>query len=403
MKIFQKLQLKFVLIPLAIGGMLLAIVFSTIFGITYYGVDKTAQQCIIRTLGYKIEDLTDLPLDRNSCIAIVKIDDFYKFYNTQFYPEEMLKKIIDTAINEESFNYNIDNHSFKMGYTTSIIGEHLVKIYAIYDCTDDYTNLKRLGISLSTIYIISLIALSLISYAFSLSAVKPIKNAFYKQQELVANASHELKTPLTVITTNLDLVSNDKAIGEENKKWLDSARYQLSRMNNLVLQMLELSSLESPTHSEKITFQNINFSELCEGILLSFEAVAFEKMIIIDSEVEKDIFYSADKTELEKLVTIIVDNAIKYTPNNGKITFKLFKDTKNIIANVTNYGIGMTQEETEKVFERFYKLDPSHKESGNSFGLGLSIAKSIADSMNGDIICKSELDKYTTFEIILPV
>ena len=94
---------------------------------------------------------------------------------------------------------------------------------------------------------------------------------------------------------------------------------------------------------------------------------------------------------------------IKYTPKNGEISVSLAKTLKMISIKVTNTGEGIPQEKINRIFDRFYKLDASHKESGNSFGLGLSIAKLIANSMNGDVICYSELGKFTTFEIQLPL
>ena len=187
----------------------------------------------------------------------------------------------------------------------------------------------------------------------------------------------------------------------ENKKWLDSATYQLKRMNSLVLQMLELSRLEMK--GNQLHHDDVNLSDLATGTLLSFEASIYEKNILLTADIAQDVHYECDKIEVEKLMTILLDNAKKYTPEEGEITFTLQSLPKSIKMRVTNSGGGLSKEECENVFERFYKSDHSHKESGNSFGLGLSIAKSVVTSLGGSIRCMSDGMSWTAFEITLPV
>lgn len=403
MKIFKRLQLRFILIPLLVGGTLLGIVFSTIFGITFIGTESAIDSNIRKTLEVAFNNPPSYtPSDRNSCVIFIKIENEYQSFNTQYYDAKSIDDIAKKAFSKQSYHFKTDSRQFKMGYKEMLINNELVELYAVFDYTDTYNSLRTLSISLVTIYVITLIVLATISYFFSHSAVKPIRDAFYKQQELVANASHELKTPLTVISANLDLVTHDKKGSiADNIKWLESAKYQLSRMNSLILQMLELSSIEAPTHT--IVKETINVSELCEGILLSFEATCFEKKVELDINIQENVYFDADKTEVEKLITILVDNAVKYTPECGNIDFLLTLNNKNLNVKIKNSGEGMTEEQISNIFERFYKTDHSHKESGNSFGLGLSIAKSLTSTMNGDIICTSEVGQWTCFEIILPV
>ena len=220
--------------------------------------------------------------------------------------------------------------------------------------------------------------------------------------DLIANASHELKTPLTIAATNLDLVASDLDVPtKDNEKWISSARYQIDRMNSLVLQMLELTQLDA----QKIVVhkENLNLSNLCLGIALTFDAAMYEKKIDFSENIQEEVFIEADKIELEKLITILIDNANKYTPENNKIEFNLVKDLKEIRIEVKNYGTGLNKEDKDKVFERFYKTDLSHKEAGKSFGLGLSIAKSLSELLGSELKCDSDGETWTMFTVTFPL
>ena len=231
-----------------------------------------------------------------------------------------------------------------------------------------------LGLTLLSVFLVSLVVITGLSYILAMSATKPIKDAFDKEKALLANASHELKTPITVAKTNLDLVLSDThGTVSENQRWLEGAKYQIDRMNSLILQMLEISRLERPDYQAEKS--DVNISELIEGVFLSCEAGCYENNIRFVSSLQPDVFYRCNKIEAEKLITILVDNAIKYTPRGGEICITLAKTLKNISIKVTNTGEGIPPEMIDRIFDRFYKLDESHKEAGKSFGLGLSIVK----------------------------
>ena len=169
-------------------------------------------------------------------------------------------------------------------------------------------------------------------------------------------------------------------------------------MNHLVYEMLELSKFQSEFY--KPDKKLINLSEYLESTLLSFEATCFEKNITLETKIENDIYFMADTASLDKLLSILCDNAIKYVNVGGKIRAGLERNKKTIKLTVSNTGDGITEENLTHIFERFYKVTNEESEK-KSFGLGLSIAKSIVDTMNGKIECKSESGKYTMFVITL--
>ena len=392
---FKEMHLKFLLIPLILVGALLAITFSTIFSITYSSTTTDTERAL---------ENGSLSTD-NGRFYYVKVFDngeveYSSNLNSMTEDDKKAIKALLTA-DEGKFTFNDVSYAYLKKKQTLDDGKH-VTVYTILDWTERRNTLVTLGTTLIIVFFVSLLILGGLSYILAYSATQPVKEAFTKEKELLANASHELKTPITVAKTNLDLVLSDPSqTVAENMKWLEGAKYQIDRMNSLILQMLELSRLERNDYYAEKT--DLNISTLIEGILLSFEAGCYENNKRFVSSLQPDVYYNCNKVETEKLVTILVDNAIKYTPNGGEICVTLAKTLKNISIKVTNTGDGIPPEMVDKIFDRFYKLDESHKEAGKSFGLGLSIAKLISQSMGGDIKCFSEVGRYTTFEITLPI
>ncbi|MEG2561855.1 MAG: HAMP domain-containing sensor histidine kinase [Clostridia bacterium] len=404
MQMFRKVQLKFMLIPILVSACLLALVFGTIMGLTASIYARSAHIVLANAIDDKKGENAPAG-SRESCYCFVAIDSKIVEVSDNMLENlsslkggELIRKVMET----DKSIVKVDENCYRVMKVDVTIDGHTATKYAILDWTTDKESLNSLGRMLAIVYVLSISLISFLCYIFAKSAVAPIKEAFDKQQELIANASHELKTPLTIITTNLDLVRSDEgATVQSNARWLDSASYQLTRMSSLILQMLELSSLDGANKS--FAKDNVALTELCQGILLSFEASCYEKNISIDSSLENNLSYIGDKQELEKAVTILVDNAQKYAGANGKINFTLAKQPKQISIKVKNTGAGIDEKDIANVFERFYKCDSSHAESGNSFGLGLSIAKSIVLRLGGDIFCTSVKNEWTTFEIVLPL
>ena len=398
MELFNKFKLKFLLIPLILIGSLLLITFITIFSITYSSTLDDVNKAL------EVGAISPSTAPQSGRYLYIKSTgtsyEYYHFYD--FTDDE--KADVSALLNgsQGRFTYNGKNYAY-----VSKIGEDketgkAATMYTILDWTEQRNTVLTLGVTLLGVFIISLVVITGLSYILAYSATKPVQDAFDKEKSLLANASHELKTPITVAKTNLDLVlASPNSTIAENRRWLEGAKYQIDRVNSLILQMLELSRLERRDYvAEK---SDLNISNLIEGVLLSFEAGCYENNIRFVSSLQPDVFFKCNKVETEKLITILVDNAIKYTPRGGEISVTLAKTLKNISIKVTNTGDGIPPEQLERIFDRFYKLDESHKEAGKSFGLGLSIAKLISQSMGGDVACYSEVGRYTTFEITLPI
>lgn len=224
--------------------------------------------------------------------------------------------------------------------------------------------------------------------------VKPAEESFNKQKQFVEDASHELKTPLAIIMANVENLE----MAEENNKWIDNIKSETDRMNQLIMQMLDLAKMENQKH-EAYTPQDL--SKIVEKSVLTFESMIFEKNIELETHIQEDIKFKCNSDDMKQLMTILIDNAIVHSHEvNGKIIISLSKEKNDIILEVSNKGNAIPKEEEEKIFERFYKRDNSRNRNTNNYGLGLAIAKSIVEHYNGNIKAHSE-NEYTIFKLVL--
>ena len=257
--------------------------------------------------------------------------------------------------------------------------------------------------SLRTSVIISVLMLTgamavifLISLWLSGLAVKPVKRAWEQQKQFVADASHELKTPLTVILANNNIMMShkDSTVADE-RQWLESTEEEANHMKKLIDNMLFLA--KSDAGETKVQLSTVDFSEMAEACALNFEPVAFEKEIMIDTDIESGITLEGDATQLNQLVHILVDNAVKYADSGTTVTIRLQKHGDKVEFSVNNKGTPISKDDIEHIFDRFYRAEKSRTTKG--YGLGLSIARRITEGMNGKILVESNIENGTTFTV----
>lgn len=225
--------------------------------------------------------------------------------------------------------------------------------------------------------------------------MRPMEEAYTKQRQFISDAGHELKTPVSAINANAEILK--RSLGED--KWLDNIIYENDRMKELVTQLLELAR----TENTEPVFQDADFSRLAEGCILPFEMLAFEKGFIMESDIEPDIHLQGNEAQLGQLITTLTDNAISHASSSygdDKIRTSLKSEGKNLIFRISNPGENIPKEELARLFERFYRSDSSRELNGH-YGLGLAIAKAIADSHHGSISVVSE-NHRTCFTVSLP-
>lgn len=252
---------------------------------------------------------------------------------------------------------------------------------------------KSLQLSLEmSILIFSILELLIIIGSKYLTTwlIKPVKESFDKQKQFIADASHELKTPLSVIVASSEAIDVD----EKNSKWLKNIEYETNRMNLLISKLLSLAKSEQ---RKKVRLVNNNLSKIVELSLLTFEGRAYEKDIKFNYDIEDNIFMLMDEDSIKELVEILLDNAIKHSKKKGTINLSLKKDGQ-IILLVENEVEAIPKGEEEKIFERFYRVDKARSRKDNRYGLGLAIAKNIVLLHKGKINASS-MDGITTFQV----
>lgn len=246
----------------------------------------------------------------------------------------------------------------------------------------------------SILFLASMIVVFLISLWLSGIAVKPVKEAWTKQKQFVADASHELKTPLTVILANNNIMMShkDSTVADE-RQWLESTEEEAQHMKQLIDQMLFLA--KSDAGNTNVEFSDVNFSEIVEGAALNFEPVAFEKNIEIATDIADNLVLHGNATQLNQLVHILTDNAVKYGDEGTTVTIRLHKKGEQTELSVNNIGSVIEKEDLAHIFDRFYRAEKSRTTKG--YGLGLSIAQNIVESMNGKLTAASNKTDGTTF------
>lgn len=236
---------------------------------------------------------------------------------------------------------------------------------------------------------IALIVLFFVAVFLSRRIIMPLEENDRRQKQFVSDAGHELKTPVSVISTNAELLSRQLGANE----WLDNIRYENERMGDLVTQLLDLSRAENA----QVQMEELDFSRLVTGEALPFESVAFENGMSLRSEIEEDITLQGNRTQLSQLISILLDNAIGHADGGNVIGLSLCRHGRYAVLAVENSGKEIPQEQQARLFERFYRLDEVRNSEGNHYGLGLAIAKAIAEAHGGSISveCKNRKVKFT--------
>lgn len=309
--------------------------------------------------------------------------------------ENAVNKVIDEYAIKISKRNNkkgiIDNYIYnvkKIDKNTSIV--------LMIEDENTISHIRTTTIFSGIILVIFLIVIYTIAKKLSKTIVKPVEETFEKQKQFISDASHELKTPLAVIEANADVLQ-DK-LGEN--KWINYIQNEIESMNKLISELLLLAKIENIDNIKEYT--SLNLSKIVEIMLSMFESVAYENEVIIESNIEENIIFNANKEDIEHLVSTLTDNAIKHTKPQNKVVVNLKKEKNEIIFEVKNMGEAIPEEEREKIFERFYRIDKSRNRKEKRYGLGLAIAKSIIEKYNGEIKVDYK-NNFTIFKVIIPI
>jgi len=235
------------------------------------------------------------------------------------------------------------------------------------------------------------------SLLLSKMAIRPIKDAWQKQLDFTADASHELRTPITVIQTNLDVImdSPDEIVSSQ-MKWLQNIEAENKRMAKLVEDLLTLSRAD--TDHQTLAKELFMLDEAIAEVITPFEPIANEKNIALNMNVNNQTAFYGDRKRIHQLIVILLNNALNYT-DSGTVTVSLSKNEKDITITVTDTGHGIDAEHINKIFDRFYRVTETRNLNQDGSGLGLSIAKWIVQEHGGVIQVISTPGVGTSFSI----
>ncbi len=398
----KKLKIKLILNNMFLVGIVVAIIFSALCLLTYVLEEYRLSSILEENIKYFSGDSPTLPenpqesTDRiYSVLCTVQIDKNGQVLATSGTTllEEDMAQAIDISLSSEAVRGNIASLNISFLKEASRGGETYISFIS-----REHLN-ERINESIGQAIvgaIISMLLFLYISKRLADIAVAPVESAWEQQKQFLADASHDLKTPLTVILANNNIIAShkDETI-ESQMKWIESTTEEATRMTELVNKMLELAKSEAT--KEELKLGEIDLSEVVENSILQFEVVAFERNISIESGIQANMIVRTHPATFSKVLEILFDNAIKYSEENGTINIALYQSAKKIYFTINNKGEYIKPEELPHVFERFYRTNKEREVGGH--GLGLSIAKKKCDMLGCKLSVESNEEDGTTFAI----
>lgn len=423
---FKRLRNRLLLLNMTIISIVIVVALAIIYFMTYTNIQKENQDKlesipIFAAIASGAPDiqapqvnLVRVPVDYSPSFAIL-VDSNGQVMDVLSYidmPDEVYYQVAEEmwstgrqegtiSFENRKWQYRISPLEHKIVVRENgqrvVYGEGLYQM-AFLDITDSSMTLTRLLITLVLVGIAMLFFLFGVSFHFANRSIRPIEDSWRKQKQFVADASHELKTPLAIINANTDalLASGGRTVNSQ-KKWIDYIRSEAGRMSKLVNDMLYLAKAED-TRKGQTPF---DVSNTVLDAIASMEAVMFEKGIRLTQSIEPNVIVKGDGEEIKQAVLILLDNAVKYTDENGGVVdITLRRSRGRAVLSITNSGKGIPTDELPVVFDRFYRCDPSRSRETDGYGLGLSIAKAIVEGSGGSIHAEST-ETSTTLTVVL--
>ena len=398
----KKLRIKFVCVIMAIVMVLLGCILGVVIHFTGQSMEMQSIS-MMRTIasapfqqgipGKNMDDEVRLPfftVQISSRGELIAASGGYFDLSDR----EYLQEIINAALLSERETGELDEHNLRYLKSVSPRGYTI----AFSDTSTESATVKTLYYSCLAIFFIAMILFLGISILLSHWVIKPVAVAWDQQRQFVADASHELKTPLSVIMANAELMQGEDTSKEEWRTYSGNILGVTYQMRYLVENMLEMARVDNGT--VKMNFATVDFSELVSVAALSFQLLYEEKGMGLRCSVSDEISINGSEQHLYQVMDVLLDNALKYSAPGSMVSVDLVSAGRNCLLSVASSGEPISREDLKNIFKRFYRADKARAMNG-SYGLGLSIAESIVEAHKGKIWAESE-EGLNTFFVQLP-
>lgn len=393
----RRLRWKVISLNMGMVFCVLLAVFAAVYFSSRAGIARSVQHQLQQVLqtgsGY---DLSQPGQEGVPCfVAEVYASGTVRVSGNSYYDltdKEALVDIVTAALTADSDEGVLAEHHLRYLRQTGLLSTRI----AFTDSTLEQATLRSLLTGSLLIGLAALAVLFVCSYVLSGAVTRPVGRAWQQQKQFLSDASHELKTPLTVILSSTELLEQSAA--PEQKQYVDNIRAESRRMKQLVEDMLTLSRIQRSDAPLPDTAADL--SDAAANVALRFEPVAYEAGLTLSYDIAPGLLVRGDSDKLEQAVAVLLDNAIKYAAPGTEVRLDAVRQGKNACLWVENEGDPIPADKLPHIFDRFYRADESRTDGG-SFGLGLSIAKAIVETHRGAIRCDSG-GSTTRFTITLP-
>lgn len=398
----RKLRLKFICVNMLIVTLMLTAIFGMVYHLTRQGLETQSEAMLqsVASDAFHPNRPGSPPQEVHLPFFVLELDGngdltasgggYYDLTDQEF-----LKTLADAVTDADAPAGVLREYGLRYCRSVTPRGERI----AFTDMSSERATLKNLTETCAAIGMLCFAAFLLISWLLARWAVKPVETAWQQQRQFVADASHELKTPLTVIMTNAELL-NSPDFDETRRSQFAAHILTMSRqMRQLIEEMLDLARTDSGQNT--LIFSQVDLSRLISDAVLPFEPVFFEAGLTLTVDIQPGLTVRGSQQHLRQTVDILLDNARKYAAPSGEISVTLTRCGGRCCLAVSNPGPEISKADLQNIFKRFYRADEAHTQRG-SYGLGLSIARNIILRHRGRIWAESKNGRNTFF-VELPV
>ena len=397
----KKLRIKFICVIMSIVMLMMGIILGVVVHFTSSSMEQQSINMMraVATAPFQREKLEkDTKRVRLPFLA-VQVDRQGNLLDTSsgyfdLTNEDYIQEIVEAALSKKGENGRLKEHNLRYLKNKSPKGYTIV----FADMTTETTTLRNLVMACSVIFLTATVLFLGISILLSRWVIRPVETAWNQQRQFVADASHELKTPLAVIMANAELMQNEDAEEAEKGKFAQNILTMTYQMRSLVENLLEMARADNETLKMKI--ERVDFSQLVEDAVLSFQLLFEEQGLELEGSVPEGIRLRGSEQHLYQVLDVLLDNALKYATPGSKVHVELGAAGRTCTLSVVSHGDPISKEDLKNIFKRFYRADKARALNG-SYGLGLSIAEAIVLAHKGKIWAESK-DGRNTFYVQLP-